>query len=162
VIGIGRIGETGGDFLTAEGGSDRLVDAFGAFSTFSPDEKWVAYSTPATGRFEVFIRSFPAGDVTRQFSVDGGTEPLWCRSGELFYRKGNRWMGAAVRTTPELEWDPPRQVFEATDFIDTPGRSFSVSPDGRRLLVVKRAQRDVRDRIHVVTNWTSLLAAGGG
>jgi hypothetical protein len=71
-------------------------------------------------------------------------------------------MGAAVRTTPELEWDPPRQVFEATDFIDTPGRSFSVSPDGRRLLVVKRAQRDVRDRIHVVTNWTSLLAAGGG
>ena len=140
-------------------GRRRLVDAFGAFSTFSPDGKWVAYMAAAAGRFEIFIRSFPAGDVTRQFSVDGGTEPLWCRCGELFYRKGNRWMAAAVRTTPELGWDPPRQVFQA-DFIDTPGRSYSVSPDGRRLLVVKHAGRDVRDRIQVVTNWTSLLPAG--
>ena len=79
----------------------------------------------------------------------------------VFYRKGNRWMAAAVHTTPELGWDPPRQVFQA-DFIDTPGRSYSVSPDGRRLLVVKHAGRDVRDRIQVVTNWTSLLPAGGG
>jgi hypothetical protein len=34
-----------------------------------------------------------------------------------------------------------------------------VSPDGRRLLVVKRAVDDVRDRINVLTNWTSLMPA---
>jgi hypothetical protein len=133
-----------------------MVDAFGSFSTFSPDGKWVAYASSAAARNEVFIRSFPTGDVARQFSVDGGTEPLWCRSGELFYRRRNQWMAAAVRTAPELAWEPPRQVFQ-TDFLDTPGRSYSVSPDGQRLLVVKRAERDVRDRIQVVTNWTSLL-----
>jgi len=77
-------------------------------------------------------------------------------NGELFYRKGNQWMASAVRTTPELSWDPPRPVFQ-TDFLDTPGRSYDVSPDGQRLLVVKRAEPDVRDRIHVITNWTSLL-----
>ena len=161
VMATGRIGGLGGDFFRVEGGSTSLVDAFGAFSTFSPDGKWVAYMAAPAGRFEIFISSFPAGDVTRQFSVDGGTEPLWCRSGEVFYRKGNRWMAAAVHTTPELGWDPPRQVFQA-DFIDTPGRSYSVSPDGRRLLVVKHAGRDVRDRIQVVTNWTSLLPPAGG
>jgi hypothetical protein len=161
VIAMGRIGGLGGDFFRVEGGSTSLVDAFGAFSTFSQDGKWVAYMAAPAGRFEIFISSFPAGDVTRQFSVDGGTEPLWSRSGELFYRKGNRWMAAAVHTAPELGWDPPRQVFQA-DFIDTPGRSYCVSPDGRRLLVVKHAGRDVRDRIQVVTNWTSLLPPGAG
>jgi hypothetical protein len=49
-------------------------------------------------------------------------------------------------------------VFQ-TDYLETPGRSYDVSPDGQRLLVVKRAEPDIRDRIHVITNWTSLLTA---
>ena len=137
----------------------RLGDAFGFHPSFSPDGGWVAYATTAAGRTEVFIRSYPAGDVTRQFSQEGGVEPHWSANGELFYRKGNRWMASAVHTTPGLDWDPPRQVFQ-TDYLDTPGRSYDVSPDGQRLLVVKRAEPDVRDRIHVITNWTSLLTAG--
>ena len=135
----------------------RLDDTFGVLSSFSPDGRWVAY-WDAQGRSEVFIRSYPAGDVTRQFSVGGGIEPLWCANGELFYRKGNQWMSSAVRTTPELGWDPPRQVFQ-TDYLETPGRSYDVSADGQRLLVVKRAEPDIRDRIHVITNWTSSLTA---
>jgi serine/threonine protein kinase len=50
----------------------------------------------------------------------------------------------------------PREVFH-TDFVDTPGRSYAISSDCRRLLVVKRAQPDVRDRVGIVTNWTSLV-----
>ena len=44
-----------------------------------------------------------------------------------------------------------------TDFIDTPGRSYDISPDGKRLLVVKRAEEAARNRINLVVNWTSLL-----
>jgi len=62
-------------------------------------------------------------------------------------------MSAKIRTTPDLQWDPPRLAFQ-TDFVDTPGRSYDVSPDGTRLLVVKRAHPDVRDRINLLTNWT--------
>jgi hypothetical protein len=65
-------------------------------------------------------------------------------------------VGARVRTALELGFDPPRLVFQ-TDFIDTPGRSYDISADGQRLLVVKRAEPDIRDRIHVITNWTSRL-----
>jgi Tol biopolymer transport system component len=157
-IATGRVGSLGaGQFFAIEGSeTERLGDAFGVFSSFSPDGNWVAYAAVTSGRGEIFVRSFPAGDVTRQFSVDGGIEPLWCPCGELFYRKRNHWMSAAVRTSPDLNWDTPREVFQ-TDFIDTPGRSYAISPDGRRLLVVKRAQADVRDRVEIVTNWTSLV-----
>ena len=77
---------------------------------------------------------------------------MWCPCGGLFYRNGNRWMSVGVRTQPDLQWDTPRLRFE-TDFVDTPGRPYDVSPDGTRLLVVKRATADVRNRIDLVVNW---------
>src|SRR5262249_24906645 len=109
---------------------------------FSPDGHWIAYSIEQSGQSEVWIRSYPDGKISRQISTDGGIEPVWCPcggNGELFYRKGNRWFSTTVTTNPELHWDPPRQVFQ-TDFIDTPGLSYDVTPDGQRLLVVKRAE----------------------
>jgi len=67
-------------------------------------------------------------------------------------------MSVRIRTTPDLQWEPPTLAFQ-TDFIDTPGRSYDVSPDGKRLLVVKRAQPDIRNRINLVANWTKMVAA---
>ena len=124
---------------------------------FSPDGRWVAYVSNETGRNEILVRSFPDGKNIRQISVDGGIETVWCPCGELFYRNGNRWMSVKIRTQPDLQWDPPQLAFQ-TDFIDTPGRSFDVSPDGKRLLVVKRVEPDVRNRINLVVNWTAALS----
>jgi serine/threonine-protein kinase len=123
---------------------------FGA--SFSPDGRWVAYASNRTVQNEIWVRSFPYGETERQFSIDGGDKPLWAESGHLFYRKGNRLMGSRVSLGPELSWDPPRPVFE-TDFINTPGRSYDVSPDGQRLLVVKRTREPNRTKLHVVHNW---------
>jgi len=53
---------------------------------------------------------------------------------------------------PDFSWEPPRLAFE-TDFVDTPGRSYDVSPDGQRLLVVKRVREPARTKLHVVHNW---------
>ena len=125
----------------------------GGFTSFSPDGRWIAYSSSQkTGSSEVFIRSYPDGKVDKQVSVDGGIEPLWNPSGELFYRNGNRWFSTRVSTEPELRWDPPRLAFE-TEFIDTPGMSYDVSPDGQRLLVVKRAGQIEQSRIDIIVNW---------
>jgi eukaryotic-like serine/threonine-protein kinase len=129
-------------------------DQWGA--AFSPGGRWAAHTSSETGRYEVFVRSYPEGKTTRQISVDGGVEPVWCTCGELFYRNANRWMSAKIRTQPDLQWDLPQVAFE-TDFIDTPGRSYDVSPDGRRLLVVKRVEGATLNRINLVTNWTSLF-----
>jgi hypothetical protein len=74
----------------------------------------------------------------------------------VFYRKGNQWFASTVRTSPQLAPGPPTRAFQ-TDFIDTSGMSYDISPDGERLLVVKRTEPDIRDRIHIIADWTALL-----
>ena len=131
----------------------------GEFPSVSPDGRWVAYGSGETGANEIFIRSIPDGKVKRQVSTGGGIEPVWSENGELFYRVGRRWFATRVTTTPELRWDPdpPRVVFE-TDFVDTPGVSYDVSPDGQRLLVVKPAGPPVvQNQIALIVNWLGMV-----
>jgi WD40 repeat protein len=122
---------------------------------FSPQGRWVAYSSNETGQFEIWIRSYPDGATIRQLSSDGGVEPVWLPSGELFYRQGNRWMSTQVQDGSDLRWTPPQLAFE-TAFIDTPGRSYDVSPDGKRLLVVRRPEADIRSKVGLIVNWMRL------
>ena len=54
---------------------------------FSPDGKWIAYQSNNSGRFEIYVRPFPAADRRITVSTDGGSEPVWSPDGrELFYR----------------------------------------------------------------------------
>jgi hypothetical protein len=121
------------------------------FPAFSPDGLFVAYQSATTGRYEIWLRSAD-GRTKWQISTGEGLEPVWCKNGELFWRNGNRFLASTVTTQPELAWDTPRVVFE-TDFVDSQGKSYDVSPDGQRLLVVKeRAERSVT-KILLVENW---------
>jgi Tol biopolymer transport system component len=53
---------------------------------FSPDGKWVAYSSNETGTWEVYVSPFPSPNSKWQVSRAGGEEPRWRRDGkELFY-----------------------------------------------------------------------------
>jgi Tol biopolymer transport system component len=128
------------------------IPASAGGAVFAPDGKWLAYSNHETGVWEVYVRSWPEGDVVRQISTGGGIEPRWCPCGELFYRTGDSFWAVEIQTEPELDWKSPQLAFE-TDFIDTPGVSYDISSDGNRLYVVKPAQPDITDRIHVVANW---------
>jgi len=123
--------------------------------SIDPAGRWAAYSSNETGQFEIWIRALDDRTGASQISTDGGIEPQWLASGDLFYRSGNRWMVTRVTTEPALKWEPPRLAFE-TDFIDTPGRSYAVSPDGQRLLVVKHAEPDRTTAIQVLSNWTAI------
>jgi serine/threonine protein kinase len=68
----------------------RLIDtqARHGATRFSPDGKWVAYSSEETGRFEVFVRPFAGGVVARekiQLSESGGDFPVWRPDGQELY-----------------------------------------------------------------------------
>ena len=61
---------------------------------FSPDVKWIAYSSNETGRYEIYVRPFsgaPAGGEGKiQLSNNGGDFPVWRPDGqELFYLSGD-------------------------------------------------------------------------
>jgi len=144
-IGVHQVGSGG-----LAGGDVEWIRGWG--STFSPDGQWLAYGSDETGVWEIYVRSWPAGDVVRQISTTGGIEPRWCPCGELFYRAGDVFWSVEIQTDPELVWHSPKVAFE-TDFIDTPGVSFDISSDGNRLYVVKQATPDITDRIYIVSNW---------
>jgi serine/threonine-protein kinase len=108
----------------------------------SPDGRWLAYDANNSGRYEIYVRPFP--DVTGgvwQVSTDGGTRPLWARNGhELFYLMET---GALMRVgvKGEAEWaaTAPAKLFEGHYGAAAYhyGRTYDVSPDGRRFLMIK-------------------------
>ena len=131
------------------------VESFGRNAwgpAFSPDGKWIAYSSEETGLYEIAVRSYPDGLVEHQISEGGGIEAVWSPCGELFYRRGDSWMSVEIQTEPELTWSVPRLAFE-TDFVDTLGRSFDVTSDGQMLYVIKQPNPPDGSRINVITNW---------
>ncbi len=151
--GIGVASTHSGDVLGEVPQPDGTV---AVLPTFSPDGKWVAYNSDETGQFEIWIRSYPDLERAYQISTDGGLEPVWVESGELFYHVGNRWMSTRIQTGAEPSWEPPRFVLE-TEYTDTLGVSYGVSADGQHFFVVKSSTPAVTDRLHVISNWFSSL-----
>ena len=73
VAGLWELVDDGADF-----------DEVGA--QFSPDTRWIAYQANESGRFEIFVQSFPGGDSRAQVTTEGGTHPRWSIDGRtLFY-----------------------------------------------------------------------------
>jgi serine/threonine-protein kinase len=57
-----------------------------AMPAFSPDGRWIAYTSDEPGASEIFVRSFAEPAGRWQISNGGGVTPLWSRHGELLYR----------------------------------------------------------------------------
>jgi serine/threonine-protein kinase len=136
-----------------------LTPAWDAFPAFSPDGRWLAYSSDESGLYEVYVVS--TGESAdrrqrRQISTDGGEEPRWSASGELFYRNGQKWMAVPVQLGADLVTARPLELFEGP-FHNTPGLSYDASPDGQRLLVLREAAPSDGRQIRIVENWFSEL-----
>ena len=111
----------------------------------SPDGRWLAYEANDSGRFEIVVRPYP--DVTSghwQVSTTGGTRPLWAPNGqELFYVAPT---GALMRVGVERgpSWAATTPTRLVTDgYVTSPagnvGRSYDLSSDGQRFLLIKEA-----------------------
>ena len=80
---------------------------------FSPDGRWLAYVSDESGRYEIYVQPYPGPGGKLQISTEGGTEPVWNRSGrELFYRNGDKMMAVDIATQPDFAAGKPRMLFE--------------------------------------------------
>jgi eukaryotic-like serine/threonine-protein kinase len=134
----------------------------------SPDGRWLAYQSRQSGQFEIWVRHFdpPAASSRRepvapaaperrsrqspdpgasawQVSDHGGTRPVWARNGrELFYLTvDNQMMTVPIAAGEDFASGPPIELFAAPIYADLVGRTFDVSPDGQRFLVVMGLMR---------------------
>jgi serine/threonine-protein kinase len=129
----------------------------------SPDGRWLAYDSGESGSPEVYVRPFPnVGESRRQISTGGGTRPLWARSGrELYYRDSQgRLIAVPVRTGATFSADRPRVLLETRGYFPgIIGRAYDVSPDGRRVLLIKDAAAPSAPGMTIVANWFEELTA---
>jgi hypothetical protein len=101
----------------------------------------------------IYVQPFPAGGRKVQISRDGGAEPRWTSSGELFYRTGTRMMVVKVSTKPTLFVGEPQLTFDGRQYATETG-TFDVSPDGKRFLMIREAEEAASvTQINVALNW---------
>jgi eukaryotic-like serine/threonine-protein kinase len=123
---------------------------------FSPDAKWIAYTSDESGQNEVYVRSFPAGELKGRVSSKGGDWVRWRRDGkELFYVAPDRKvMSATVRAASgSLEIGSPNALFTLAAAADLTGYSYDVMPDGQRFLVLAPAGEAEAPPMTLILNW---------
>jgi eukaryotic-like serine/threonine-protein kinase len=138
-------------FLKATGGTLKS-------GQFSPDGKWVAYASNESGRWEVYVTSFPEAKGKWQVSNGGGDEPRWRADGkELFYMASDaKLMAVPVQTGQGFNAGAPAPLFQTTpkEMVAT-SESFlyDVSPDGQKILVNTALKNVEAQPITVILHW---------
>jgi Tol biopolymer transport system component len=132
------------------------------FGQFSPDGKWIAYTSDDSGRREVYVQGFapdrnPATAVGKwQISTDGGEKPRWRRDGtELYYIAPDRkLMAVPVKIGPAFEPGVAIPLFETNVTGVIP---YDVSADGRFLINTISEAGPTASPVTVVLNWQAGL-----
>ncbi len=130
----------------------------------SPDGRWLAYQSNESGTDEIFVRPYPNVDAGRwQISSGSGICPVWNSNGrELFYYSSpGTMMAVPVETGSSFKAGTPHVAFKVEySFPIAPGPQYpitpySVTPDGRRFLMIKEAAASggVAPQINIVLNW---------
>jgi Tol biopolymer transport system component len=126
---------------------------------FSQDGHFVAYTSNESGRFEVYVQTFPLSDRKWQVSINGGYEPRWRADGrEIYYLSEDRKL-MAVRLAAGPKFEAPVRLFQTRVAVGVnPNRTHYVpSRDGKRFLVNTLSGDPAPTPITVVLNWTAAL-----
>jgi Tol biopolymer transport system component len=126
---------------------------------FSPDGRWVAYTSNESGESEIYIIPFPPSPGGGRWMVSrgGGVMPRWRRNGrELFYiSPDSKMMAVRVDTAPTFHASNPEALFQ-TDIVDTGIRSGPMSwdlmPDGKRFLIISPKSQYTAS-VTLILNW---------
>jgi hypothetical protein len=127
---------------------------------FSPDGRWIAYSSSDGRRIEVFIRAFtPDGKspgVARQISTAGGFDPHWRGDGKEIFFLGLDSKIRVVEVTfhgDEIQFGAERPVFPGV----SSALGFDITRDGKRIVMAVPTGKSNREVLSIVQNWTASL-----
>jgi serine/threonine-protein kinase len=126
----------------------------------SPDGRWLAYSSAASGNREIYVARFPDMSSRRLVSRNGGAEPRWAHSGrELFYKSGNQFMVVEL-SGPTFLPGTPRTLFSLTGFRSARNRQqYDVAPDDQRFVMIREVGAKASPEVFYVENWFEELEA---
>jgi len=107
-------------------------------AVFSPDGRWLAYTSNESGKYEVYVSAFPDKSGKWQISNAGGAYPVWSSNGrELFFRTDdNRIMVAPYATKADSFVPGKPRVWSdrrLADFGTVGFNNYDLAPDGKRI-----------------------------
>ena len=124
--------------------------------SFSPDGKYLAYSSNESGRVEVYVEQASGSGARWQISTNGGEQPRWSRKGnEIFYRNGSKMMSVTVQATP-FSAAKPVELFDVNYDRGGAVAGYDVAPDGQHFLMTL-PERPNPTEIRVVVGWPEEL-----
>jgi Tol biopolymer transport system component len=127
---------------------------------FSPNGKWIAYQSTASGRSEVYIQPFPvdADAIILPVSTNGGAQPRWGSNNELFYiALDGHLMLVPIRYSAdgrEIRPDEPIPLFPTRvggAVHSNDRQQYVVSLDGKSFLM--NTLTETTSPITVILNW---------
>ena len=123
---------------------------------FSPDGKWVAYTSNEAGHPEIYVQRFPSAGDRIQVSAGGGSDVRW-NGWELFYIAADQRL-TSVRVTfgasGKLVVGTPVPLFGMELHRSMGARQqYVVSPDGKRFLVNAATEAADPPSITLILNW---------
>ncbi len=132
---------------------------------FSPDGRWVVYTSDETGTKEVYVRPFPMSSGGKwPVSNGGGSQPRWRRDGkELFYfAPDTTLMAVPVTGASTFQLGVPQALFRTTILGGTGGGPsvawrYDVSLDGQRFLINTALEEATSSPVNIVVNWRTAL-----
>lgn len=113
-------------------------DASENWATFSPDGRWVAFSSTAGSEVpEVYVTRFPTPGQAWRISADGGTQARWRGDGKeiLYVAPDRQLMSAAVTLADDSVRVERVEPLFTLRFPYGSYHAFDVTKDGRRILV---------------------------
>ena len=128
---------------------------------FSPDDRWIAYQSDKTGRYEIYIRPLGKAGEELRASVEGGTQPRWNPNfQELFYiGADDRLMAVPIHVAAggdHIEPGVPRALF-ATNIGSTVllayRQQYVVAADGQSFMLNSSVTEGSSSPITVILNW---------
>jgi len=116
-----------------------------AATHFSPDGRWLAYTTDESGRNEVYVRSFrqsASGELSKwPISNSGGDFPVWSPNGrDLLYKSGDQIMAVSYTVKGDVFLPEKPRVWVSKLGTPANGPYFDLAPDGKRVAVIVSAQ----------------------
>ena len=118
----------------------------------SPDGRWLAYQSDASGANEVYVQGFPEGGQREAVSAGGGVEPAWAADGsELYYRRGNTILAVPVFIGPRFRLKGPPVALFTRPYDFTQTGNWTLGPGGRFLMI--KADPSTTTRFQIVFNW---------
>jgi hypothetical protein len=111
--------------------SSRPIDA-----SFSPNGRWVVYTSHERDRDQVFVQPFPATGT--KFAIPGLGDPhaaVWSSDSELLYESGpRRFAAVTIGLQPGSAGNPVSVFMGANNNAALVQRVYDIMPDGKHIL----------------------------